>query len=124
MSQYFQAGGRILWNPATAVSQIFLDAVESFTGVSGHPSRVGPMLADECEIDLRTFAAFTDSLISQYARSNHLVLQSLTQGFLATAMALVERGGSELPAAHSRSEDPDIAALWELSRRIEKAMPR
>jgi len=124
MSQYFQADGRILWNPSTAVSQVFLHAAESFAGLAGHPSGLGPMLAEECEIDLPAFAAFTDSLISQYAHSNHVILRSLMQGFLATAMALVERGGGQLPAAQSRSEDPDIAALQELSHRIEKAMPR
>ena len=124
MSQYFQAGGRILWNPSTAVSRVFLNAAESFAGLVGRPSGLGPMLADECEIDLQTFAGFTDSLISEYTHSNHVILRSLMEGYLATAIALVQRGGGQLPAAQSRSEDPDIAALQELSHRLEKAMPR
>jgi hypothetical protein len=124
MSQYFQADGRILWNPSTAVSQVFLHAAESFARLVDRPSGLGPMLADECEIDLRTFAGFTDSLIREYVHSNHVILRSLMQGFLATAMALVERGGGQLPAAQSHSEDLDIRTLQELSHRIKKAMPR
>lgn len=124
MSQYFQAGGRILWNPSTAVSRVFLNAAESFAGLVDRPSGLRPVLADECEIDLQAFVAFTDSLISKYTHSNHAILRSLMEGFLATAIALVQRGGGELPAAQSRREDPDVAALLELSHRLEKAMPR
>jgi hypothetical protein len=124
MSQYFQADCSILWNPSTAVSRVFLHVAESFTGLVGRPSGLGPVLADECEIDLRKFAGFTDSLVSQYAHSDHVILRSLMQGFLATAMAMAERGGGQLPAAQSHTEDPDIKTLQELSRRTEKAMPR
>lgn len=124
MSQYFQAGDRILWNPSTDVSQVFLNAAESFARLVDRPSELGPMLADECEIGLQTFAWFTGSLISEYTHSNHLILRSLMKGFLATVIALVQRGGGQLSAAQSRSEDRDVAALQELSRRLEKAMPR
>jgi hypothetical protein len=82
------------------------------------------MLEDECDIDVPVFARFTDTLLSTYARSNHTVLRALLEGFLATAMVLVERGGGELPAARAHSQDPEVAALRKLSGRLEKAMPR
>ena len=123
MSQYFQTGDRILWNPATTVAQVFLHAAESFARLADRPSGLGPMIADECEIDMPTFAEFTDSLISQYGRSDHVILRALTEGFIATAMAMVERAGGQLPAAQSRSKNPALTALQDLSRRIEKAMP-
>ncbi|MGC4959366.1 DUF6086 family protein [Actinomadura citrea] len=116
MSQYFQIGERVLWNPATGVAQVFLRAAESLATLTGLPPGLGPMQADECEIDLEVFSTFVDTLIDRYARSNHVILRSLMEGFTATAIVLVDRGGGQLPALES-SNDPSITALVELSRR-------
>ncbi|MEV5575979.1 DUF6086 family protein [Spirillospora sp. NPDC052269] len=121
MSQYFQIDERVLWNPATGVAQVFLRAAESFSTLTRLPSGLGPMQADECEIDLEVFSAFVDALVRRYMRSNHVVLRSLMEGFLATAIVLVDRGGGQLPALKS-SDDPDVAALTELSQRHNGAM--
>ncbi|NDU77849.1 hypothetical protein GWI34_35350 [Actinomadura sp. DSM 109109] len=118
MSQYFQIGERVLWNPATGVAQVFLRAAESFAALTGLPSGLGPMEEDECEIDIEVFSAFVDALVRRYARSNHVILRSLMEGFTATAIVLVERGGGRLPASH----DPGAAALVELSRQHDRAM--
>ncbi|KAB2349712.1 hypothetical protein F8566_13255 [Actinomadura rudentiformis] len=104
------------------VSHLFVRAAESFALHVDLPSGLGPMQADECEINMETFTLFIDALIREYARSNHVILRSLMEGFLATGMALVERGGGEPPTVRSSSEDPSIKALQELSRRHESAM--
>ena len=124
MSQYFQVDGHVLWNPSTGVSQVFVRAADSFAELVDHPSGISPIVADECEIQMETFALFISTLIGKYARSNHVILRSLMEGFLATAMALVERGGGELPSMQSCGDDPGIAALRELSHSLEKAMPQ
>ncbi|MEU9844057.1 DUF6086 family protein [Actinomadura sp. NPDC048032] len=121
MSQFFQIGERVLWNPATGVAQVFLRAAESFAALTDLPTGLGPMDADECEIDIDVFSAFVDTLIDRYTRSNHVILRSLMQGFTATAIVLVTRGGGHLPALQS-SDNPDIASLKELSRHHDRAM--
>ncbi|MCP2342064.1 DUF6086 family protein [Actinomadura rupiterrae] len=121
MSQYFQTGGRVLWNPATGVARVFLRAAESFATLIGLSSGLGPMQEDECEIGIEAFSAFTDALICCYARSNHVILRSLMEGFTATAIVLVDRSGRRLPALQS-TEDPSIAMLIELSRVHVRAM--
>lgn len=122
MSQYFQVGERVLWNPATGVAQVFLRSAEAFAELTGLPSGLGPMVEDECEVDIEAFSSFVDALISRYARSNHLILRSLMEGFAATAIALAERGGGRLPALES-SDDPGVTGLAELGRRLGRAMP-
>jgi hypothetical protein len=76
---------------------VFLRAAESFSTLTGLPSGLGPMQADECAIDIEVLTAFVDALIHRYARSNHVILRSLMEGFTATAIVLVERGGGHLP---------------------------
>ncbi|TMR89706.1 DUF6086 family protein [Nonomuraea basaltis] len=124
MSQYFQIEDNVLWNPATGVSRVFVRTAESLSLLVDLPSGLGPMCADECEIDIEAFALFIDTLASRYARSNHVILRSLMEGFIATGMALVERGGGELPGVKVARDDPSISALQELSRRHSRAMPR
>lgn len=124
MSQYFQVGERVLWNPSTGVSQVFVRAADSLSQLVDLPSGLGPMVADECELDIEAFSLFIDRLACRYARTTHVILRSLMEGFVATGMVLVERGGGELPAVRSSSDDPGIAALRELSRRHDRAMPR
>ncbi|XRQ07191.1 DUF6086 family protein [Actinomadura welshii] len=120
MSQFFQNGDDVLWNPATRVAQVFMDMAAAHARLLGTPSGLGPMEADECEVDVAAFAAFTDALVRYYAGSNHPVLRSLMEGFVATALAVVRRGGGDVPAADGAA----VRHLVELSHRHEAAMPR
>ncbi|MGP3966030.1 DUF6086 family protein [Nonomuraea sp. 3N208] len=97
MSQYFQVGDQVLWNPSNGVAGLFIRSAEALAPETGLPTGLGPMESDECEVDLATFAAFVSTLIGRYERSNHPILHSLMEGFIATALVLVERGGAELP---------------------------
>ncbi|MEQ4714753.1 DUF6086 family protein [Nonomuraea sp. B19D2] len=97
MSQYFQVGDQVLWNPSNGVAGLFMRSAEALAPETGLPTGLGPMESDECEVDLATFAAFVSALIRRYERSNHPILRSLMEGFIATALVLVERGGAELP---------------------------
>lgn len=58
MSQYFQSDGVVLWNPATARAQRFLEEVRALEVELDTPSGVGPMESDECEIDLPALSRF------------------------------------------------------------------
>ncbi len=63
MSQYFSVGDETLWNPSNGASRMFLNQVAIFEVELGIPSGLGPMEADECQVDPAAFAAFTDALL-------------------------------------------------------------
>lgn len=44
------------------------------------------------------FEAFVDAPVDRYQRSTHLILRSLMEGFVATALVLVERGSGSVPS--------------------------
>ena len=60
--------------------------------------RWGPGDPDCHGIDLDAFTRFTDALVRRYRSSNHLILQLLMEGFIVTAIVLVERGGGTVPS--------------------------
>jgi hypothetical protein len=124
MSQYFQSGDDVLWNPATRVAGLFMDMAAAHARLLGVPSGLGPMEADECQVDVPALAAFTDALVRYYARSNHMIMRSLVEGFAATALAVVDHGGGSVPATDELGDDPAVRRLVDLARRNASAMPR
>ncbi|MGX1508298.1 UNVERIFIED_CONTAM: hypothetical protein RKD43_006923 [Streptomyces graminofaciens] len=114
MSQYFQTGDQVLWNPSTGVARVFLRTAEALSLEAAIPSGIGPMLDDESQIDIPNFEVFVNALVLRYQQSRHPILRSLLEGFIATALVLVERGGGDLPDR----EEP----LAELCQRHARAM--
>ena len=109
MSQFFLIGEKDLWNPASGVSRVFIRVADALSADIGVPSGVGPMLADEAQVDLPVFQVFVDSLVSRFYRdSNHPIQRSMTEGFIATALVLLDRAGGTLPEG--------VEPLLELSR--------
>jgi len=98
VSQYFQVGDLVLWNPANRVAELFVRTSEAVAPTAGLPTGIGPVVADEYQIDLDTFTAFTDALVHRYRSSSHTILRSLLEGFIATALVMVERAGRSVPA--------------------------
>lgn len=98
MSRYFQADGRSLWNSASRVADLFARTGEAVADLTEVPSGLGPMVADEYEIDPEVFAVFVDELVKLYLSASHPILRSLLEGFLATALVLVHRTDYELPS--------------------------
>ncbi|HEY2699615.1 MAG TPA: DUF6086 family protein [Pseudonocardiaceae bacterium] len=104
MSQNFEIGEQTLWNPSNGPGRLFVEVAKALETVAELPSGIGLGRWADChEIDLVAFTAFTDALVRRYRESNHLILRSLLEGFVATAIVLVERGGGTVPAL---SEQP------------------
>lgn len=107
VSQYFQAGDLVLWNPASRVAELFFRTSEAVAPTVGLETGIAPVAADDYEIDLDAFTAFVDALVHRYLSSSHTILRSLLEGFTATALVMVHRAGRHVPAlAVSPALDP------------------
>jgi hypothetical protein len=67
------------------------------------------MLDDEAQVELPVLLVFVDTLVLRfYRRSSHPIQRSMTEGFVATALVLLDRAGGTLPEG--------VEPLLELSR--------
>jgi hypothetical protein len=139
MSQYFQVGDLVLWNPSNRVAQLFVRTSNAVAPLVDTPTGIGLMSADEYNLDLDAFVGFVDALVKQYLSSSHPVLRSLLEGFLATTLVLVHRAGRSVPSLHAppATLDPrdvsvgpegigalgDPIRLRELAEAMARAMP-
>jgi len=98
VSQYFQTGDLVLWNPANRVAELFFRTSEAIAPTVGLETGIAPVPADEYEIDLDAFTVFVDALVHRYLSSSHTILMSLLEGFTATALVMVQRAGRGVPA--------------------------
>lgn len=89
-------GDQTLWNPSNGASRLFLRQVAVHEAELGLPSGIGPMEADECQIDPTDFKAFVGALPAPHRRTHHAVMIALSEGFVATVLVLAERAGIEV----------------------------
>ncbi|MFI1825249.1 DUF6086 family protein [Streptomyces sp. NPDC020412] len=139
-SQYYEIGDETLWNPSNGASRLFLIQVSVYQAELGLPSGIGPMQEDECQIDPVAFKEFVDALLAWHRRARHRVMTALSEGFVATVLALAEAAGIEVdwqsarsteegglkdvqvPAAFVPSEEAWAAALQAKSRELGRCM--
>jgi hypothetical protein len=105
VSQYYEVGGVTLWNPSNGASSLFLLQVALFEEEVGLPSGIGPMEADEAQVSPASFGAFVSALLAWRARTDHAVVQALSDGFIAACLVLIERAGVEVHWPESRVGD-------------------
>ncbi|MFC9247685.1 DUF6086 family protein [Streptomyces sp. NPDC057136] len=106
MSQYFNLGNEALWNPSNGASGLFLRQVAVFEAELGLSSGFGPMENDDCQIDPVVFEIFTHALLAQHRRTSHTIVLALSEGFVATVLALAERAGLAVDLS-SHAATPD-----------------
>lgn len=118
MSQYYDLGDRTLWNPSNGASWLFMSQVTVYQAEVGLPSGIGPMDADECQIDPVAFAAFVDALLAWHSETRHAVMATMSEGFVATVLALAEIANIEV------SWQGPSAPRVTISRRLRPPMQR
>ncbi|WP_144440923.1 DUF6086 family protein [Streptomyces roseifaciens] len=112
-------GDEDIWNPSNSVARVFLGQAEILSHLTGEETGLGPVIEDECEISIREFSKFIDSLLATYQNSNNKAFRSLLSGFISVALVLVERGGGTL-----ESITPEYSEMWESLREANaKGMP-
>jgi hypothetical protein len=141
VSQYYDMGDQVLWNPSNGASRLFMSQVSVYQAELGLPSGIGPMQDDECQIVPIVFKEFVEALLAWHRRASHAVMAALSEGFVATMLVLAERAGIEVnwqpagfaedgslkdvqvPAAPLSSEVTWASALRHKSRELGRFMP-
>jgi hypothetical protein len=120
MSCLFQVEDSIIWNPSNTVARLFKGQVEAVASAFNLTSGLGPIIEDECEIDLPIFETFLAEVVKRYDNSTHPILRALTVGVIAIASVLVERADGRLPEVKPEQMDAWSKLRYEYSR----SMPR
>lgn len=100
MSMYFDIGDETLWNPSNGAGRLFLRQIEVFEAELALPSGIGQGKywgdPDTLEVDPALYAEFVCGLVAWHCRTGHAVILALSEGFVATAVALARRAGIEV----------------------------
>lgn len=130
VSQYYDVGDRVLWNPSMGVSHLFSGLVPVFEDRVGVPSGIGPMLSDESQVDPAALAVFAQALLDWDIRTGHFINRTMSEGFTATILALAFRAGITItwpPAPTPEKPYPHdftrAVHLRELAEELESSMP-
>ncbi|WTO37221.1 DUF6086 family protein [Streptomyces achromogenes] len=112
MSMYFDIGDETLWNPSNGAGRLFLRQVEVFEAELKLPSGIGPGKyagdPDTLAVDPAVYAEFARGLVAWHCRTGHAVITALSEGFVATAVALARRAGIDVKL--SDVEMPDAGS--------------
>ncbi|MFF3849148.1 DUF6086 family protein [Streptomyces sp. NPDC002328] len=112
MSIYFEVGDETLWNPSDGAGRLFLRQVELFEADLGLPSGIGPgrFPGDPSTLAVApaVYAEFVHGLVARHCRTGHAVILTLSEGFVATAVALARRAGIEVPIPEPSTESDDV----------------
>lgn len=79
MSQYYDVGDETLWNPSNGASRLFLEQLAIFEAEIGLPSGIGPMEADECQVDPAALDVFVNALLAWHRGTRHVVVRALSE---------------------------------------------
>ncbi|WP_216586830.1 DUF6086 family protein [Streptomyces brasiliscabiei] len=108
MSMYFDIGDETLWNPSNSVGRLFLRQVEVFEAELKLASGIGQGKywgdPDTLEVDPAVYAEFARGLVAWHCRTGHSMILALSEGFVATAVALARRAGIEVEMPQSPSD--------------------
>jgi hypothetical protein len=108
MSMNFDIGDETLWNPSNGAGRLFLRQIEVFEAELGLSSGIGQGKywgdPDTLEVDPAVYEEFVRGLVAWHCRTGHSVILALSEGFVATAVALARRAGIEVGIPEPRAD--------------------
>lgn len=95
--------------PVERRGALFLRHVEVFEAELGLPSGIGQGKhwgdPDTLEVDVVVYEEFARGLVHWHCRTHHPVIRTLSEGFVATALALARRAGIEVEMPGAGADD-------------------
>ena len=104
------AAAASLWQTEPAVARLFAGEARLVAEALGVPSGIGEPVDNRCTVDLPAFSTFCAGAVEGYATQPG-IQRALTVGFVATALALLDRAGHPLPPAPSAEQQAAWSAL-------------
>ncbi|MBY8343276.1 hypothetical protein JYK17_24920 [Streptomyces sp. KC 17012] len=71
-----------------------------------------------CTIDFRDFGALCGAVMDRFSTTEQGILRSLSLGFIATSLVLIDRAGYRAPAMPGPAQELAWAALREQHARV------
>ncbi|MGW2646759.1 DUF6086 family protein [Streptomyces sp. NPDC001393] len=112
--------GRDIWRASAETARTFKGNAEVLAEIFGVDSGVGDLVNGECVIDFGDFSKLSAITLDRFSASGQGILRSLTLGFIATSLVLIDRSGHTAPAMPG----PDQERAWTALRdQHARAMP-
>ncbi|WP_308314614.1 DUF6086 family protein [Streptomyces gilvus] len=110
--------GRDLWCPSSEVARAFVGTAEVFSHVFDVDSGIGDPVDGVCVIDFRDFGALCAAVVDRFGTTDQGILRSLSLGFVATSLVLIDRAGRPAPAMPGPAQERAWAALRDQHARV------
>lgn len=94
-----------LWAADDKVAQVFKCHSDAVAALLEIPSGISEAAESGYEIDLPAFDSLLTEAVAHYEATDQGILRSLTVGFIATALVLLDRATQRMPIAQQQ-------ALW------------
>ncbi|WP_406444074.1 DUF6086 family protein [Streptomyces sp. NBC_01613] len=101
----------VLWEPQESIARLFRGHFETVAGLIDAPAGFADLPDGDCVIGIHGLEKFCELAITEYHRSNQGIFRSLTVGFIATALVLLDRAGKPLPDVPGTDQSRAWAAL-------------
>lgn len=110
--------GRDLWCPSPEVARAFVGTAEVYSHVFGVGSGIGDPADGVCVIDFQDFGSLCAAAVGRFSTTGQGILRSLSLGFIATSLVLIERAGHRAPVMPGPAQELAWAALREQHARV------
>ncbi|MET7390218.1 DUF6086 family protein [Streptomyces sp. NPDC005529] len=112
--------GRDIWHPDADVAHAFVGTTEVFSGVLGLRSGIALPADGVCVIEFLEFRSLSVAAVNRFSTSGQGILRSLSLGFIATSLVLIDRAGHPDPPMPGPAQE----AAWKALRdQHARAMP-
>ncbi|MFI1565566.1 DUF6086 family protein [Streptomyces sp. NPDC020490] len=111
---------RDIWCAGAEAAHAFVGTAEVLSGVLRVRSGIADPVDGVCAIDFQEFGLLSAAAVHRFSTSDQGILRSLSLGFIATSLVLIDRAGHPAPPMPGPAQERAWAALRDQHAR---AMP-
>jgi hypothetical protein len=98
MSQYYQVGDQVLWNPGQRTSLLYIAMAEMLAEQVKVPTGITYDFRDQYFLDVPRYVDFVDAVFRWATVTENPVFRAMVDGFLAASLVVVDRAGTAIPS--------------------------